>query len=71
MEQLTQVREDVKKVPALSKKDKSQINSMLLILWSEVCNKKNSHGSSKKLKLNLSKFRSGKGSKKVQQVADV
>jgi hypothetical protein len=66
MEQLTQVREDLKKVPTLSTKDKSQINSMLLLLRGEVSNKKNSHG--RKKKLNLSKFRSGKGSKKVADV---
>jgi hypothetical protein len=68
MDQLTKVHEDLRKVSTLSTKDKSQINSMLLLVRGEVINKKSSDGISKKIKKNLSKkFRPGK----KQRAADV
>ncbi len=57
MKQLTQVREDLKKIKTISSKEKTQINSMLLLLRGEVISMKNSDASPKKRKLILSKFR--------------
>lgn len=68
MKQLTQVRDDLKKIQNLASKDKSQLNSMLLLLRGEVNSKKNKDGTTKKSPLRHLQLQRFRNSKKTADV---